>query len=69
LVLGLVALSQIKKQGQSGRGLAIGGVAANGALLAISALIIAAAVILAATADDTDDFDGFTSSTTFSIPG
>jgi hypothetical protein len=58
LVLGLVALSQIKGSGdpQAGRGLAVGGVAANGALLALSVLGLIILVVFVATAD-VDDFD------------
>ena len=95
LVLGLVALSQIKGSGdqQTGRGLAVGGVAANGALLALSIIGLIIVVVFLATADvdddfddfddfeeicsgdidgdgidDCEDFDSFSSTTTFSIP-
>jgi len=74
LVLGLIALSQIKKSGdaQTGRGMALGGVITSGVLLALSVIGGIILVIAIATADvdscndfdndptnDCDDFDDF----------
>ncbi|WP_306214126.1 DUF4190 domain-containing protein [Actinoplanes sp. RD1] len=51
VIFGAVALSQIKKSGQKGRGLAIGGMAAAGAWVLIAVL----AGIIGALADTSDD--------------
>jgi hypothetical protein len=59
LVLGIVGLSQIKGSDgtQTGRGVAIGGSAANAGLLVVVTLLVAAVVLLGSTAEDTDDFE------------
>ena len=45
IILGIVALNQIKQTGQQGRGLAIAGIAVGAAFLAIFAVILVVALI------------------------
>nr|WP_274521138.1 DUF4190 domain-containing protein [Rhodococcus sp. 311R] len=48
MILGIVALNQIKQTGQQGRGLAIAGIAVGAAFLAIFAVILVVALIASA---------------------
>lgn len=57
VIFGAVALSQIKKTGQKGRGLAIAGFIATGSWILILALVVTLAIIFGENASDTPDRD------------
>lgn len=54
VIFGIIALSQIKKTGQKGRGLALGGLIATGAWVLLIVIITVVAIVLGANSENSD---------------
>ncbi len=64
VIFAFVAFSQIKKRGDKGKGLAVGGLVASGVWLVLGCVIGIAAIIAANNAPDTDSLAGLGSTST-----